>query len=311
MRPYFLGVDGGGTKTCFVLADQHGTVLKEFTGGSGYYLQTGMEGLRDLLRDGIDRVCDDFDQIEHAFFGLPSFGEDSVNDKLLVDLPRDILGHDRYLCDNDMVCGWAGSMGCEDGINIVAGTGSIAYGQRQGKSARAGGWGELFSDEGSAHWLAVQTLNAFTRMCDGRLKPGPLRRILREHLSLESDLDICARILNVSSTRADLAEYSQLTTRAAKLGDDVAIALFDHAAQELAALIGAVADSLAFDQAEQIPVSYSGGMFNAGELLLAPFKEHLRRRSDKFTLVQPLNPPKIGAVMYAIEAQVRQKASNA
>ncbi|HEY7009469.1 MAG TPA: hypothetical protein VH395_11040 [Jatrophihabitantaceae bacterium] len=47
-------------------------------------------------------------------------------------MPRTALGHDRYRCDNDMVCGWAGTLGGEDGINVVAGTGSIGYGAWRG-----------------------------------------------------------------------------------------------------------------------------------------------------------------------------------
>ena len=69
-------------------------------------------------------------------------------------MPAALLGHRRYRCGNDMVCAWAGSLGGEDGINIVAGTGSIGYGERAGASARAGGWGEVFGDEGSAYWIA-------------------------------------------------------------------------------------------------------------------------------------------------------------
>ena len=83
-----------------------------------------------------------------------------------------------------MVCGWAGSLGAEDGINIVAGTGSIGYGQRGSVSARAGGWGEAFSDEGSAYWIAMQGLNAYSRMSDGRLPKGPLHTLINEALNL-------------------------------------------------------------------------------------------------------------------------------
>ena len=73
----------------------------------------------------------------------------------------------------------------EDGINIVAGTGSIGYGERRGKTARAGGWGEVFGDEGSAYWIAVQGLNVFTRMSDGRLPKGSLHAAFTASLRLE------------------------------------------------------------------------------------------------------------------------------
>ncbi len=71
-----------------------------------------------LARAGIDAS-----QITYAFFGLPCHGEDGAITPSLDAMPGSILGHDRYNCGNDMVCGWAGSLGAEDGINIVAGTG--------------------------------------------------------------------------------------------------------------------------------------------------------------------------------------------
>lgn len=299
MRPYFLGVDGGGTKTCFVLTDHDGSILRKHTAGSGYYLQIGMDGLRDTLKEGINAVCDDPSQIEHAFFGLPSYGEDSVQDKVLAMLPRDILGHDRFTCDNDMVCGWAGSLGGKDGINIVAGTGSIAYGEFLGNTARAGGWGELFSDEGSAHWLALKMLNTFTRMCDGRLPSGPLRDIVRDHFSLESDLDICAKILNGSSTRTDIAALSKLAGEAAEAGDETAISLFEEAAEELAEIVETVARSLNYKPGASVPVSYCGGVFNAGHVVLKPFEQALGATLYNFQLQTPLFAPNLGAALYA------------
>ena len=74
--------------------------------------------------------------------------------------------------------------------------GSIVYGEYQGGKARAGGWGELFSDEGSAHWIAREGLSVFSRMSDGRDARGT-RSIskVRAHFKLDEDLDLCAAIL--------------------------------------------------------------------------------------------------------------------
>ena len=82
----------------------------------------------------------------------------------------------RYLCGNDMMCGWAGSLLCRDGISIVAGTGSICYGERGGATARSGGWGELFSDEGSAYWIACRGLEPVRAHERRQSGSGPLVR---------------------------------------------------------------------------------------------------------------------------------------
>src|SRR5436305_64604 len=158
--PLLLGIDGGGSKTRFVLADGEGRLLGTHTGPGSYHLEIGMEGLRKVLSDGLAALFAqtgiEASAVAYGFLGLPAHGEDSAARLELDAMPEALLRHRRYRCGNDMVCAFAGSLAGEDGINIVAGTGSICYGERDGTSARAGGWGELFGDEGSAYWIAVQ-----------------------------------------------------------------------------------------------------------------------------------------------------------
>jgi N-acetylglucosamine kinase-like BadF-type ATPase len=303
MEPkFFLGVDGGGTKTQFVLVDSAGNVLGTVTGEGSYHLEIGMAGLRRVLATGVADVLAqaevDAGRIAHAFFGIPAYGEDSEAQVALDAMPEALLGHRRYRCGNDMVCAWAGSLAGEDGINIVAGTGSIGYGERRGRAARAGGWGEVFGDEGSAYWIAVQGLNIFTRMSDGRMPKGPLYTLFRDSFRLETDLDLCARVLN-DHTRDSIAAIAQLVTRAAQDGDAAAIRIFDSAADELAAVVDAVRLALDFAADEIVPLSYSGGVFHAGALVLDPFRHHLAARYAKYDLRTPLLSPSIGAAIYA------------
>jgi N-acetylglucosamine kinase-like BadF-type ATPase len=202
-RVTYLGVDGGGTKTRFALIDGDGRLLGEAELGTTYHPHVGLDGVCAVLAEGVANVLGTANltlaDIGYAFFGLPAYGEDSRATAQLQVCPAAILGHDRYTCDNDMVCGWAGSLGCADGINIVAGTGSIGYGRRGDAAARAGGWGEAFSDEGSAYWIAMRGLNAYSRMSDGRLPRGPLHAILNAHFQLDNDLDICAHVYGGNS----------------------------------------------------------------------------------------------------------------
>ena len=301
---YFLGADGGGTKTRFALVDADRKLVAEAVLGTTYHPDVGIDGVRAVLVAGIREVLDkagiEAPQIAFAFFGLPAYGEDSTVTPALETLPRAILGRDRCAVDNDMVCGWAGSLGAEDGINIVAGTGSIGYGQRRGVAARAGGWGEHFSDEGSAYWIAMQGLNAFSRMSDGRLPKGPLHRLFNESLELRSDLDICAQVYGPNArTRGGLAQLSPLVAAAAAQADAAAQDIFRRAGAELALIVDALRRNLGFDAGEPVKLSYSGGAFSAGELLLAPFRATLQAASPNYQLVQPLHSPHIGAALYA------------
>jgi N-acetylglucosamine kinase-like BadF-type ATPase len=299
---YFLGVDGGGTKTQFVVIDRDGHLAASVDGPGSYHLEIGMDGLRQVLTrgvtDALGRAAIGADQIAYAFFGLPAHGEDSDAQPVMDEMPAALLGHRRYRCGNDMVCAWAGSLAAEDGINIVAGTGSIGYGERRGRSARAGGWGEIFGDEGSAYWIAVQGLNAFTRMSDGRLPRGAFYGMFRDEFRLAADLDLCARVLTHHS-RDSIAGVAQLVTRAAHEGDATAIGIFDMAARELAAVADAVRLALGFAADEPVPISYSGGVFHAGGVILDPFARCLTERSASFEMRVPMFSPGIGAAIYA------------
>lgn len=300
----FLGVDGGGTKTRFALIDGAGRLLAEAQYGTTYHPQVGFEAVREILAAGVHQVLQEAGlpgaMIRYAFFGLPAYGEDSQATSLLQVIPGAVLGHDRYACDNDMVCGWAGSLACSDGINIVAGTGSIGYGQRQGKAARAGGWGNAFSDEGSAYWIAVQGLNAYSRMSDGRLPKGALHALFNEELALEHDLDICARVYGEQAySRGDFARLSLLVAKAARVGDAAAGRIYTQAGTELAQIADALRRSLGFAANETVPLSYSGGAFSVGDLLLTPFKESLRIACPAFELRAPMHEPHYGAALYA------------
>jgi N-acetylglucosamine kinase-like BadF-type ATPase len=302
MCSLFLGVDGGGTKTGFVIVNGGGKRVASSAGPSSYHPQVGIDGVREVLNGGLTSLFGqagiDGAAITYAFFGLPAYGEDSDAQVLLDALPATLLGHRRYSCGNDMICAWAGSLGGADGINIVAGTGSIGYGERRGRTARAGGWGELFGDEGSAYWLAVQGLNTFTRMSDGRLPKGPLYAVFKASLGLREDLDLFAKLMHAHA-REDIAALSQLVARAAHDGDSCAVHIFERAAQELAAIIVAVRQALEFGRDEPVPLSYSGGLFNAGPPILDPLKRELKHRSGDYRLQPPMFTPSIGAAIYA------------
>ncbi|HEP6432007.1 TPA: N-acetylglucosamine kinase, partial [Burkholderia cenocepacia] len=273
MTPLFLGIDGGGTKTAFMVIDRQGRVRARHETTTSYYLEIGVDALRTLLADGVHAVLAAAnvarDDVAYAFAGLPAYGEDSRLLPELDGLLAPLFARERYRIGNDMVCSWAGTLAGGDGISIVAGTGSIAYGQREGRAARCGGWGEVFGDEGSAYWLAREGLAAFSRMADGRAARGPLFDIVRAHFALEHDLDLCAAV-NAGAVRSRFAQLSRLVIDAAHAGDPAAHALIDRATDELAQLAAGVARTLGWPPGEPLPVSYSGGVFNAGARVLEP-----------------------------------------
>ncbi len=298
----YLGIDGGGTKTAFALVDAQGHVHARHEGSGSYYLEVGLDGVANVLRDGIVATLRAAGvpaaALRHAFVGLPAHGEDSALLSALDALPAPMLGEGRYHCGNDMVCSWAGALAARDGISVVAGTGSIAYGEWQSRAARAGGWGEVFGDEGSAYWIAREGLALFSRMSDGRRPSGPLLELVRQRLGLAADLDLCAQV-NGAIGRSRLAQHARLVSEAAAAGDAQAQAIFDAAASDLAALADAVRLRLEADECATVEVSYSGGVFNIGAQFSSAFEAALQRQHRSLCLVAPRFEPALGAALYA------------
>ena len=309
----YLGVDGGGSKTAFALIDDAGHVLARATAPTSYYYgasshpdsptRDGFDVVERVLSQGITDVCTqagiDTSTIDAAFFGLPGYGEASADIAALDAVPAGVLGHDRYSCDNDMVCGWAGSLGGEDGINVISGTGSMTYGERQGVGHRVGGWGELFGDEGSAYWVATRGLNAFSRMSDGRTPRGPLYDLLKARLEIGGDLDVVSLVIDTwKGSRGSIAALATTVCQAAQKGDTAASRILDDAVAELVSLIETTRTLVGFTDDETVPVSYSGGMFS-DPLLLQGFTTALGALPAHYDLRQPLLDPAVGAALYA------------
>ena len=300
----FLGVDGGGTKTAYALIDAAGRVLAQHVGPSVSHLVAGFAHSEQVLNDGIRTVLAKAQlapgDLTYSFLGLPAYGEDSASIERLNALPATLLQSGRYCCNSDMVCSWAGSLACADGISVIAGTGSMAYGEYQGRTARSGGWGEIIGDEGSAYWIAREGMNLFSKMSDGRASRGPLYDLVRQRLGISADLDLCARVYGVEvNTRSAFAQFAPLVHDAAREGDQQAIAIFHRAAQELLACVIATRRSLHIADDVTVPVSHTGSVLEGATILLDAFKQGVSSAQLPFEYRVPKHSPDIGAALYA------------
>ena len=297
----FLGVDGGGTKTAFVLADEHGRVLATHEEGSLYHPEVGLDGVRATLQRGAERVARaagvPVDALAGAWVGLPAFGEDSRVQAHLEAVPAQALPGVAVACGNDLECSHAGALGGADGISLVAGTGSMTWGTWQGRSVRCGGWGEIFGDEGSAYWIAREGLALFSRMSDGRAEPGPLLAVLRAASGIVSDLDLSGRVIN-DGARSAVASYAVAVHEAALAGDVAARDIFLRAAAELASLVHATRRTLGVPADVAIVASTSGSVLREDGFVL-PELRRLLAAGGSVELRAPVMAPVMGAVTLA------------
>lgn len=298
-----LAVDAGGTKTHFALCDEHGKVLCLVQRPGISLPACGEQGMEESLRAGIHQVLERagsaFSDLACVCLGIPFWGEDDDGDEVILRVARVIFGDKSLKLCNDVEVGWAGSLALEPGINAVAGTGSIAFGKdAAGNTARCGGWSYHFSDEGSGYWLGKKLLQLFSKQSDGRLPRGPLYDLARSHFGLKKDYDINAVAeKEYLPDRDKVAGLQMLLLDAAREGDQSAIACYRQAAFEIAQTVRGVRNQLDFGKTAD--VSYSGGIFRVGALVLEPFQQYMEQYGC--ALVRPAAPPWAGGLMLALE----------
>ena len=298
---YYIGIDGGGSKTIFAISGEDGNVLGTVKAGSAFYKQIGEEGVIELLKNGVKEVCTfaegEETEIASVCFGMPAWGESPVNDKVIEEKILSTFPKWNIHIVNDCEVGWAGSLLAEPGINIVAGTGSIAFGKNEaGETARCGGWSEWFSDEGAGYWLGMKCVQLFSRQSDGRDERGPLYDIVKSALKLSDDMEIVDLFeTEYLHKRDNIASLQKLLLQAANEGDVYAIEAYVQAAKELYDIVCGVKKKIFADK--DCMVSCSGGIFKTGDVIRKPFVKLLE--ADGMELTESKAEPYVGAVLLA------------
>lgn len=257
--PFFAGIDGGGTKTVVVIVDRHGQERARVGTGSSNAAVIGHDEAASTLRHALLRAASEAGAtlpLAGAWLGL-SGGDRPGDHRLIRPALADLAMSMRFTNDAELLLG-----GLPDGVGValVAGTGSIAIGvNKRGQRARAGGWGHIFSDEGSGYDVTRRMLQAFAREADGRGPATSLTRRLTERFELDDPHDIIAHIYAPSMTKGDLAALSPIVADEAERGDEVASAIITATADDMAGLAQAVANRLGFSRGVDLAVT--GGLF--------------------------------------------------
>ena len=299
---YYVGVDGGGTKTAFAVTDAQGKQIATLQKSGCSYQTMGVAAAAALVEAGV-RECLEQEGLHlkdcaGCCLGMPCYGEFPIQDQALLAALCKALAPAPVYVVNDVEIGWAGALNCGEGIYLVAGTGSIAFGKNaMGGTARCGGWPEMFGDEGSCYWIGREAMSLFSKQADGRMPKGALYAIVMEAFSLQQAKDFMAlAVNNILPYRERVADFQRLAYAAAQQGDCAAANLYDYAAQELALLAAGLKQQL-FASNDTVCVSYGGGLFKADSLILKPLHKKLEHMGC--TLRAPLHSAVEGALILA------------
>jgi N-acetylglucosamine kinase-like BadF-type ATPase len=292
-----MGIDAGGTKTVCQLADESGRVLAESRGpGATLHVMQDADVARTLGQVIAEAVGPRHGEPLAICIGMSGVDRPGEADRVRGILHNLGRGARVLVVSDALIALEAGAPG-SPGVVVIAGTGSMAFGRnRDGRAARAGGWGYVLADEGSGYWLGRQALRAVVRAFDGRGPATALTALVLEHWKVSQPPDLVRTIYTSDPKPTTIATLASAVQTAADAGDDVARGLLEQAAVELAAAGVSVARRLHLLDG---PVILAGSLFRVVASLRARVSERLRADLPG-AAVRPLDAePARGAVRLA------------
>jgi N-acetylglucosamine kinase-like BadF-type ATPase len=298
-----LGVDGGGTKTVAVLSHSAEPVAQLGQGSAGpsnaraigfAEAQTNIQAAVDaaFAAAGLQRT-----KVAAACLSLAGMGrQDDRNTMREWAIAANIADKIEVTTDAESIL--AAASPSRVGIALICGTGSLAWGRDdKGRIARAGGWGYLLGDEGSAYRIAVAGLQAAAHAIDGRGPTTSLVERFQERLQAAAPFDLIERIYNPSMTRDKLAALAEIVFEAAA-SDEVAAQVLRQGAIALADCVTCVGYKLGFARSEYI-LGVTGGVILSQQRYRDAVLESLSERGYQPLRIEIVTQPVVGALLIA------------
>ncbi len=309
--PYYLGIDGGGTKTTCAVGDES-HLLATATAGPSNIVRVGDVQARESLQQSVRQACAAAGitpaQVARTCVGGSGAARPELAEIVrralteIIPTPIDVVG--------DIQTSLVAAFDAGPGVIVIAGTGSIAYGRdQQGRTARAGGWGFAIGDEGSAHWIGRAAVSAILRAADPRDEtpdrdPPPeisLSRALLKAWGVSSLMDLARAANSIPPP-----DFAALFPAVAQSQDAVAKQVLTNAGRELASVAQVVILRLfEKDHPASVPVAMTGGVFRYSPLVRQVFYNELRTVDPRVEMNPQVVDPVDGALRMARRADAQ------
>jgi N-acetylmuramic acid 6-phosphate etherase len=286
-----LGVEGGGTKTSWILVERSGDELNILDQGtlpsSNFRLATP-----DRLRAIFSELPK---QIDRAGVFLAGCG--TAEDRhALSNLCAEIWPSAKILTGSDRDSGLAAALGHGDGIVVNAGSGSSVTGRRGDRIENAGGWGHILGDTGGGYFISIRSLRLILREYD--LHRGEVQltaKIL--HARSSNNLDELVRWAQTAD-KMEIATLAPVVFEAAASGDARVMEIIEEGALVLCEYTEAVASRLHLLAPK---VMLLGGLFHRDSIYTHAFRRRLKRNLPDARVATAEHVPELGAAWLAAE----------
>jgi len=301
---FVLGIDGGGTKTTGVIADEDGRVVAHYTVGAtnfnGSNERVVESQLLKLFNELKSQNKNSFNEIEFVFLGMAGAGRNHTQ-QILTKIVRRIVGnHIPFHIDHDAVNAlYSGTLG-RPGVVSIAGTGSICFGiNSAGERDRVGGWGYLLEDTGSGYEIGRQALIQIFAEFDENKTKSILTSLILRHFKVDQITDLLPQIYEPGQAKRVIAPLCELVFLAADRGDSGAKEILVKSASVTANNLLLLINKLFQDETSiQIPVILTGGVYKRVDWFLPIIKKQLSGKGD---VIVPTVSPVAGALVGAFQ----------
>jgi len=289
---YFLGIDGGATKTEAVIINEQGKLIAQTIGDPVNYHQGGIKQTANNLEKVINKALSSVKlqtmNITSAVFGLAGF--DSEQDKIILQqMAKSLMTGDladRVKVVSDVEIAFKSCFDIDYGIVLIGGTGTNCYGRgKNNQQFRSGGWGWLLGDQTSGFALGHMALQVIMKAFDGREEKTLLTELVLHKLKLNHASDIVDWAYQKDVPVAEIAELAPLVFQAFKKGDRVAINIVKEFIGETMLVVKTVAAKINLTD-EQFCLGLIGGLFKE-ELMVELVRQELKKVLPKAKIVLP------------------------
>ena len=299
---YYIGIDGGGTKTKCILTDENLNTLFENVGGPSNFLLIGAEKVSETILDHITNCCFakniTSDLIAGIVLGTTGAGRKSdveiLEKQILKDSKEKNIKINKLRIESDARIALEGAFSGKAGSILIAGTGSIMFGKDEDSNIhRVGGYGRYIGDEGSGYRIGRKGLNAVARAFDGRAKQTRIIDFLSQEFSITSPEEL---ITEVYRNNFSIPSVAPLVFEAAESGDITSQRILEDEANELLAHLSAMKLKL---NVSLLKVSLIGSILTTPNYFSYLFNEMVVRKYNDVKIMEAEHSPEFGAALMA------------
>lgn len=299
---YYIGLDGGGTKTKCVIADENLNIINEAVSGPSNFLMIGNETVSQTLYELITNSLSEskiyYEQIAGIVLGTTGAGRRS-DAEMLENFFKNFLLQKKinlnFRVESDARIALEGAFSGKTGSILIAGTGSIMFGKDvNGNIHRVGGFGRFIGDEGSGYTIGRLGLQAVAKSFDGRTKRTLLSELLKEKFGI---VDPSNLITEVYKNNFDIASVAPLVIKAAELKDKICTEIINEQIDELILHIKSMYNLL---NEKEMKLSLIGSTITTDNFYAKKFREKIISEMSNVKLIEPELSPAMGAVLMAM-----------